>query len=129
MKITILKQDIKRFKNQTVATILTCITIKNKNSGKKKTILPVKTFKAYANCSSEDEYNFNIGRRIALARAEIKAYDYYKKLLVDLNSVHQTIATDCANLYDKLRKQIKHNKEYIGDIISGSIEIDAGYTK
>lgn len=128
MKITVIKQDIKRFKNQTVATIFTCIKVQNKKSGKKKTIYP-KMFKATANCSPEDEYNFNIGRKIALARAELKAYNYYTKLLVDLNDIHQTIATDSADLYDKLRKQISHNKEYIEDIISGSIEIDAGCTK
>ena len=128
MKITVLKQDIKRFKNQTVATIFTCITLENKKSGKKKKIF-LKTFKAYANCSSEDEYNFNIGRRIALARAEIKAYKYYKNVLIELNDIYQTLATDSAALYDKIRKQISHNKEYIEDIISGSIEIDAGCTK
>lgn len=128
MKIIVIKHDIKRFKNQTVATIFTCIKLESKKTGKKKTVFP-KCFKAAANCSPEDEYNFNIGRRIALARAEIKAYNYYTKLLIDLNDMHQTIATDCANLYDKLRKQIRHNKEYIEDIISGSIEIDAGNTK
>lgn len=128
MKITVLKQDIKRYKNITLATIVTCITIESKKSGKKKKLFP-KIFKASADCSPEDEYNFNIGRRIALARAEIKAYNYYTKLLIDLNDMYQTIATDCVNLYDKLRKQIRHNKEYIGDIISGSIEIDAGCTK
>jgi hypothetical protein len=128
MKITVIKQDIKRFKNQTVATIFTCIKLENKKTGKKKTAFP-KCFKATANCSPEEEYNFNIGRRIALARAEIKAYNYYIKLLIDLNDAYQTIATDCSDLYDKLRKQVKHNKEYIEDIISGSIEIDAGNTK
>lgn len=128
MKITVIKQDIKRFKNQTVATIFTCIKLKSKKSGKEKTAFP-KCFKASANCSPEDEYNFNIGRKVALARAEIKAYNYYTKLLIDLNDMHQTAATECANLYDKLRKQVKHNKEYIADIISGSIEIDAGCTQ
>lgn len=125
MKITVLKQDIKRFKNQTVATIFTCITLKNKKSGKKKTVFP-KIFKASANCSPEDEYNFNIGRRIALARAEIKAYEYYRNIAIDLNDIYQNIAIDYANLYDKLRKQIRHNKEYIEDIISGSTETDDG---
>ena len=119
MKITVLSQEIKRIKNQTGATIFTCITLKNKKSGKKKRVL-IKKFEAHANCSSEDKYNFNIGRKIALARAEIKAYNYYTKLLIDINDMHQTIATDCANLYDKLRKQIRHNKEYIEDIISNN---------
>ena len=119
MKITVLNQEIKRFKNQTVATIFTCITLESKKSGRKKRVFP-KRFKAFATCSSEDKYDFNIGRKIALARAEIKAYNYYTRLLIDLNDMHQTIATDCVNLYDKLRKQIRHNIEYIEDIISNN---------
>lgn len=122
MKITVLSQEIRRFKNQTVAFLEVALTNNN-------TIIDKTAVKGTARCCPEDEYNFNIGKRIALARAEIKAYEYYKKILVDLNYMHQTIATSSADLYDKLRRQISHNKEYIGDIISGSIEIDAGCTK
>ena len=122
MKITVLSQEIRRFKNQTVAFLEIALT--NDNLVIHKTAV-----KGIAKCCPEDEYNFKIGKRIALARAEIKAYNYYAKFLTDLNDIHQIIATDCANLYDKLRKQVRHNREYIGDIISGSIEIDAGCTK
>lgn len=122
MKITVLSQEIKRFKSQTVAFLEIALT----NNG---VIIDNTEVKGIAKCNPEDEYNFNIGRRIALARAEIKAYKYYKNVLIELNDIYQTLATDSANLYDKLRKQISHNKEYIGDIISGSIEIDAGCTK
>lgn len=122
MKITILKQDIKRFKNQTVAFLEVGLTDNN-------IIFDKVSVTGTARCCPEDEYNFNIGKRIALARAEIKAYKYYKKFLVEFNDCYQRLATDSANLYDKLRKQISHNKEYIEDIISGSIEIDAGCTK
>ena len=67
MKITILKQDIKRFKNQTVAFLEVALTDNNITTGKT-------AVKGIARCCPEDEYNFNIGKRIALARAEIKAY-------------------------------------------------------
>lgn len=122
MKITVLGQEIKRFKNQTVAFLEVALTDGNN-------IIDETSVKGIAKCNPEDDYNFNIGRRIALARAEIKAYKYYKKFLIDVNDYYQRLATESANLYDKLRKQISHNKEYIGDIISGSIEINAGCTK
>lgn len=122
MKITVLGQEIKRFKNQTVAFLEVALTDGNN-------VIDETSVKGIAKCNPEDEYNFNIGRRIALARAEIKAYKYYKKFLIEVNDYYQRLATDSADLYDKLRKQISHNKEYIGDIISGSIEIDAGCTK
>lgn len=110
MKITIIKQDIKRFKNQTVAFLEVALTDGNN-------VIDEISVKGIAKCNPEDEYNFNIGRRIALARAEIKAYKYYKKFLIEVNDYYQKLATDSADLYDKLRKQISHNKEYIKDII------------
>lgn len=119
MKITVLNQEIKRFKNQTVAFLEVALT----NNG---VILESTTIKGIAKCCPEDKYDFNIGRKIALARAEIKVYEYYRKIAINLNDMHQNIAISCANLYDKLRKQIKHNKEYIEDIISGNTEIDDG---
>ena len=122
MKITVFKQDIKRFKNSTIAFLDVALTDNN-------VIFDKLSVTGTARCCPEDEYNFKIGKRIALARAEIKAYKYYKKFLVEFNDCYQKLATDSANLYDKLRKQISHNKEYIGDIISGSIEIDAECTK
>lgn len=122
MKITVLSQEIKRFKNQTVAFLEVGLTDNN-------VIFDKISVTGTAKCNPEDDYNFNIGRRIALARAEIKAYKYYKNFLIEFNDCYQRLATDSANLYDKLRKQISHNKEYIEDIISGSIEIDAGCTK
>ena len=110
MKITILSQEIKRFKNETVAFLEVALTENNIVIGKT-------AVKGIAKCCPEDEYDFNIGRKIALARAEIKAYKYYKSIFVDLNFMHQSIATSSANLYDKLRQQISNNKEYIEVII------------
>ena len=113
MKITVLSQEIRRFKNETVAFLEVALT--NNNYVIDKTAV-----KGIARCCPEDKYNFKIGKRIALARAEIRAYKYYKKFLVKFNDFHQKLATDSANLYDKLRKQISHNKEYIEDIISNN---------
>ena len=113
MKITVLSQEIKRFKNETVAFLEVALTENNIVIGKT-------AVKGIAKCCPGDKYDFNIGRKIALARAEIKAYKYYKNILVDLNFVHQNIATSSAELYDKLRKQISHNKEYIENIISNN---------
>ena len=115
MKITVLSQEIKRFKNQTVAFLEVALT--NDNFVIHKTAV-----KGIARCCSEDKYDFKTGKRIALARAEIKAYKYYVKFLIEFNDIHQSIATSSANLYDKLRKQISHNKEYIENI-SGSTEL------
>ena len=119
MKITILKQDIKRFKNCTLAFLEVALIEGN-------LMIHKTSITGSARCCPEDEYNFKIGKRIALARAEINAYRYYVKFLIEFNDCHQKLATDSADLYDKLRKQISHNKEYIEDIISGSTEIDAG---
>lgn len=113
MKITVLSQEIKRFKNETVAFLEVALT----NNG---VIIDSISVKGIAKCCPYDKYDFNIGRKIALARAEIKVYDYYKKIAIDLNYKHQTLATNFADLYDKLRKQISHNKEYIEDIISNN---------
>ncbi len=122
MKITVLKQNIKRFGKTTLAFLEVALIDGNN-------VIDKTSVTGTARCCPEDEYNFKIGKRIALARAEIRAYRYYEKLLIEFNDCYQRLATDSANLYDKLRKQISHNKEYIGDIISDSIEIDAGCTK
>ena len=97
MKITVLSQEIKRFKNETVAFLEVALTDGNN-------VIDETSVKGIAKCNPEDEYNFNIGRRIALARAEIRAYKYYEKFLVEFNDFHQKLATDSADLYDKLTR-------------------------
>ena len=103
MKITVLSQEIKRYGKSTIAFLEVALT--NDNIIIRKTSVT-----GTARCCPEDEYNFKIGKRIALARAEIRAYKYYEKFLVEFNDFHQKLATDSADLYDKLSKQIKHNK-------------------
>ena len=115
MKIRVIEESCKRVKNKTIVRIITSIRYND------NTLMPssVQCFEGVAKCY-DDKYDYKIGRRIALARAEIKAYKYYKNVLIELNDIYQTLATDSAKLYDKIRKQISHNKEYIGDIVSGS---------
>lgn len=115
MKITVLKQDIKRYKNRTIAFLEVALIDNNVR-------LEEISVTGIARCCPEDKYDFKIGKRIALARAEIRAYKYFKKFLVGFNDCYQRLATDSADLYDKLRKQISHNKEYIENI-SGSTEL------
>lgn len=119
MKITVLNQEIRRFKNQTVAFLEVALTNNN-------TIIDKTAVKGIAKCCPEDEYNFNIGRKIALARAEIKAYKYFKPYLKNVSELYKLISQKAGLLATKLENQIAHNKEYIKDIISGSTEIDAG---
>lgn len=122
MKITVLSQEIKRFKNETVAFLEVALIEGN-------LMIDKTAVKGIAKCSPEDEYNFNIGKRIALARAEIKSYKYFKPYLKNVSIVNEIISKKASLMVDNLERQIAHNKEYIKDIISGSIEINAGCTK
>lgn len=122
MKITVLSQEIKRFKSQTVAFLEVALTDGNN-------VIDETSVKGIAKCNPEDEYNFNIGRKIALARAEIKAYKYFKPYLKNVAELYKVISEKSSLMVNKLENQIAHNQEYIKDVISGSIEIDAGYTK
>lgn len=112
MKITVLNQEIRRFKNQTVAFLEVALTNNN-------TIIDKTAVKGIAKCCPEDEYNFNIGRKIALARAEIKAYKYFKPYLSNIAELYKVISDKAHITEIKLGEQIAHNKRYIEDIISG----------
>ena len=112
MKITVLSQEIKRFKNETVAFLEVALTDGNN-------VIDETSVKGIAKCNPEDEYNFNIGRRIALARAEIKAYKYFKPYLKNVAELYKIISDNAHIAEVKLGEQIAHNKKYIEDIISG----------
>ena len=112
MKVTIIKQEIKRFKNQTVALLDVGL---NSNG----VIIDKINVVGIANCCPEDKYDFNIGKRIALARAEIKVFKYFKPYLENTAEVYNKIAEDSKILAIKLEKQIAHNEAYINKIVSG----------
>ena len=122
MKIRVIKEKSKRHKNKTIVGIITSVRTDD------NVLVPssVEYFEGVARCLDEDKYNYEIGKKIALARAEIKAFKYYSKKLKSFANKYKHLYESSTELYTKLDRQIAHNKEYISDIISGSIEIDAG---
>ena len=114
MKLRVLKTEIKRSKN-----ITTCYLTVALNSNGEASGCTMKKFIASARCHDEP-YDFKTGKRIALARAEIKAYKYFKKCLKDAMNISKTIYNESSELHDKLEKQITHNIIYLKDIVSGS---------
>ena len=71
MKLRVLKTEIKRSKNVT-----TCFLTVDLNNNGETSGCTMKTFVASARCHDEP-YDFKTGKRLSLARAEIKAYKYY----------------------------------------------------
>lgn len=114
MKISILEQKFKRINNQTCCIILACI---KDNNGK---TIPnsYKRFIGIAKCCPEDKYDINIGKKLSLARAELKMFNHFDKKAINV----RIIATDMIKYYEELSnkavKQYYHNVKYIKDIIS-----------
>lgn len=76
-----------------------------------------RSFTGVAKCSPEDNFDFNKGKKLALARAEIKARRYYsnvnKKLInkyKEYINIAEAFVLDCDF-------QIEHNKNYIKNLI------------
>ena len=113
MKVRIVKQDCKRDKNRTIVKIITCIRTDD------NILVPssVSCFKGIAKCSNDERYDYKIGRRIALARAEVKAFKYYSKILKGFANKHKHLYDSSTALYTKLDKQIAHNTEFIKSLI------------
>lgn len=114
MKLKVLKTEIKRSKNTT-----TCyLTVALNDNG--NIVRPsIKTFIGEAKCHDEP-YDFKTGKRIALARAEIKAYKYFKENIKNPMNICKKLYEESSELYNKLVNQITHNKNYIKNIVSGS---------
>lgn len=114
MKISILQQKFKRTNNQTCCIILACI---KDNNG---IVIPNshKRFIGIAKCCSEDNYDFNIGKKLSLARAELKMFDYFDKRTIAIRRIAQDMIKDSEELSNKAVKQYYHNVKYIKDIIS-----------
>lgn len=115
MKISLVDQKVFRVKNNTVAHL--SFGLRTEQGIIKKSI---NIFEGVAKCNPEDTFDFKTGKRIAVARAEVKAYKFYQRYLKEYNQVYQQLADETANLFFKLNKQITHNKEYIADIVCGS---------
>ena len=109
MKLSILKTEFKRNKFETICKIT--VLVIDSNGRKVKNSL--RTFTGIAKCCPEDVYDFNIGKKIALARAELKAFDYHDKRMVDIINGSKKILNDAKEFSNKLAKQYYHNVNYL----------------
>lgn len=66
-----------------------------------------------ATCSPDDKFDENRGKRIALAKAENKAYNLAKKYLVGYQRFLEDTNEAVIDFYEKAARATKHNKEYI----------------
>lgn len=115
MKISLIDQKVFRVKNNVVAHLTFGL-----NAGHGIIKNSINEFEGIAKRNPEDTFDFKTGKRIAVARAEIRAYQFYKRYLKEYNEVYQQLADETSDLFFKLNKQITHNKEYIADIVCGS---------
>ena len=114
MKISILEQTFKRNNNQTCCIIIAGI---RDNNGEIIPSSPAK-FIGIAKCCPGDKYDFNIGKKLSLARAELKMFNYFDKKAIKLRKVSEEVINDSKELSNKAAKQYYHNIQYIKDIIS-----------
>lgn len=116
MKLTVLSQSFKRVKNETHATIMVALLDSNGNGieGSRK------IFKGIAKCCPEDTYDFNIGKKIALARAELKAYNCFDRICIKIINSAEKDIQELNKFKNKLWNQYKHNIFYVEKLVSGS---------
>jgi hypothetical protein len=75
------------------------------------------TVVATAHCHKDDVFNLEIGKKVALAKAELVAYKESRRILI--SKLQETINTvvglsEMAERFgDKAENVITHNKEYI----------------
>lgn len=109
MKLSILNTEFKRHKFETICKI-TVVLIDNNGT---KIRASEKQFVGVAKCCPEDIYDFNIGKKIALARAELKAFDYHDKRMATIINGSKKIINDAKEFSNKLAKQYYHNINYL----------------
>ena len=115
MKLSVLSQNFKRVKNKTHAAIIVTLLDSNGNGIEGTT----KIFKGVAKCCPEDTYDFNIGKKIALARAELKAYNNFDKICIKVIEHSEKELKELNEFREKLWNQYKHNDSYISKLVSG----------
>ena len=71
------------------------------------------TVKAIAKLSPGDEFDENIGMKVALAKAENKAYEQVCTNLKDYMRSINTIIEQCKDFLFKSANVIEHNDEYL----------------
>lgn len=70
-------------------------------------------FKGVAVCLDEDDFDFEIGKRIALAKAENKLYIYVRKRMNKIIDFLNKRLTNYSNFLNFATDQITHNTKYL----------------
>jgi len=79
-------------------------------------IEPIYHVKGIARVSPDDTFNLEIGKKIALARAESELYTLAKKQVVEANKRLEMTIKEGKAFCEKAIGVRKHNKEYIHKI-------------
>ena len=72
-----------------------------------------KTYIGKAVCSDDDKFDFETGKRIALAKAELKLYNYIGKNTTKVIKLINKDLKDFESFRDFAIKQIEHNEKYL----------------
>lgn len=75
--------------------------------------LETKKFVGKATCNKDDNFDFEIGKRIALAKAENKLYTYVTKHCTKIVENMTNDLKIVENFRDFAIEQVKHNTEYL----------------
>ena len=75
-----------------------------------------RTFTGQTTCLATDKFDFEKGKRIALAKAELKAYDFVLRYVKNLSCEYKKRVQICDAFEKKATKQIKHNIAYIKEL-------------
>lgn len=104
MKITFIKKNFNIEDNYVICTLYCHCSIGNFFVAEK------------ARCNKGDKFDANIGMKIALARAEMKAYKVANKEIKIKYERFKKKTDELKEFIDKANHCIKHNKEYIKKI-------------
>ena len=66
-----------------------------------------------AKCHKDDKFDFEIGKRVALAKAELKLYKKIKSLIEPTRNNLIDYVEELDNYVNFANKQIEHNTEYL----------------
>lgn len=98
-------------------TFVKCI-LKTKLTDNKEKVeaMRLPPFIGVAKLHKEDKFDYQIGCRIALAKAERMAYKYIGKILAEAYKNLSDLINDLDNFIFKAESMVKHNTEYIKNI-------------
>ena len=100
-------------------TFVKCILKTELTDNKEKdkvTPMPLPPFIGIAKLHKEDKFDYQIGCRIALAKAERIAYKRISKILAKEYKNLSDLINDLDNFIFKAESMVKHNTEYIKNI-------------